>query len=296
MSLTHLARFKVRYYECDQYGHVNNANYLRYMQEAAFGASAQAGYDFARYDQIGQYWLVRETDLEYLKPLRYGDEFEIKTWVQDFRRVRSRRLYEFRMSGSDDPIARASTDWVYLDAKTNRPVTVPSEMINAFFPEGAPPAAPPRDPFPAAPPPPPGVFKMRRRVTFNEIDMAQHVNNAVYLSYVEDAAMQVSAHHGWPLEQMSAQGLAVIVRRQRIEYLQPAVMDDELEIATWVSNVKRASATRHFIISRRRDGEVLARVHTGVVWVDLATGQPIRIPEQFLADFAPNVVKALKES
>ncbi len=37
--------FRVRSYECDGYGHVNHANYLRYMQEAAFDASAAAGYD-----------------------------------------------------------------------------------------------------------------------------------------------------------------------------------------------------------------------------------------------------------
>jgi acyl-CoA thioester hydrolase len=289
MPLTHLEKFKVRYTECDRYGHVNNANYLRYMQEAAFGASAAAGYDFAKYDELGQYWLVRETDVEYLKPLRYHDEFEIKTWVQDFRRVRSRRLYEFRLSGSDDLIARASTDWVYLDLKANRPVSIPPEMIVAFYPEGVPDQAPPRDPFPAAPPPPPGVFKLRRRVTFNEIDMAQHVNNAVYLSYVEDAAMQVTAHYGWPIDQMYIQNQAILVRRQRIEYLQPALMQDEIEIVTWVSAVKRVSATRHFIISRAIDGEVLARVHTGVVWVDLITGQPQRFPEKFLADLAPNL-------
>ncbi len=291
MPLTHLEKFKVRYTECDQYGHVNNANYLRYMQEAAFGASADAGYDFARYDELGQYWLVRETDIEYLKPLRYQDELEIKTWVQDFRRVRSRRLYEFRLSGSDDLSARAATDWVYLDLKTGRPVTVPAEMIAAFFPEGAPRQAPPRDPFPAAPPPPPNVFKLRRRVTFNEIDMAQHVNNAVYLSYVEDAAMQVSAHYGWSIDRLTAQNFAVIVRQHRIEYLQPAVLDDDLEIATWVSHIKRSSATRHFSISRAVDGQLLARVNTGVVFIALSTGRPIRIPDQFAADLGRNMVE-----
>lgn len=88
MPLTHIEKFKVRYTECDQYGHVNNVNYLRYMQEAAFDASAAAGYAFKRYDELGQYWLVRETEIEYLKPLTYGDEFELKTWVVDFRRVR----------------------------------------------------------------------------------------------------------------------------------------------------------------------------------------------------------------
>ncbi len=290
MPLTHIAKFKVRYYECDRYGHVNNANYLRYMQEAAFGASADAGYDFAKYDQLGQYWLVRETELEYLKPLLYADEFEIKTWVQDFRRVRSRRMYEFRSSSTQELIARASTDWVYLDLKTNRPVTVPIEMINAFFPEGMPQVAPPRDPFPDAPPPPPGVFKLRRRVTFNEIDMAQHVNNAVYLSYVEDAAMQVLPAFGWPIDQLLAKDCAIYARHHRIEYLQPALLDDEIEIATWVSQIKRSSGVRHFTITRVSDGQLLARVNTVAVWVDLKTGQPARFPEEFLRDLAPNVV------
>jgi acyl-CoA thioester hydrolase len=290
MPLTHIEKFKVRYTECDQYGHVNNANYLRYMQEAAFGASADAGYDFAKYDELGQYWLVRETDVEYLKPLRYQDEFEIKTWVQDFRRVRSRRLYEFRLSGSDELIARASTDWVYLDLKTNRPVSIPPEMIAAFYPEGAPTQAPPRDPFPDAPTPPPDVFTLRRRVTFNEIDMAQHVNNAVYLSYVEDAAMQVSAHYGWSADQMRAHNFAVVVRQHRLEYLQPALLGDEIEISTWVSNAKRVSATRHFVLKRIGDDQLLARVNTGVVFIDLTSGRPIPIPDQFSIDLAPNIV------
>src|SRR5512136_2963825 len=106
MLVTNTTRFRVRYVECDAYGHVNNANYLRYMQESAFDASAAVGYDVKRYDELGQYWLVRETEVEYVKPLKYGDEFEITTWVVDFRRVRSRRAYEFRLAGSAAIVAR----------------------------------------------------------------------------------------------------------------------------------------------------------------------------------------------
>lgn len=54
--------FRIRHYECDAYGHVNHANYLRYMQEAAFDASAAVGYDFEHYRAMGRLWLVRETD------------------------------------------------------------------------------------------------------------------------------------------------------------------------------------------------------------------------------------------
>ena len=38
--VTHTRTFRIRHYECDRYGHVNNANYIRYMQEAAMDASA----------------------------------------------------------------------------------------------------------------------------------------------------------------------------------------------------------------------------------------------------------------
>jgi acyl-CoA thioester hydrolase len=121
MPLTHTRTFRIRYYECDAYGHLNNANYLRYMQETAFDASAAAGYGPDRYAELNRIWLVYTTDIEYLRPLRFNDIVEVKTWVADFQRARSRRAYEFRLAGSDDLVARAHSDWVFLDTVTNRP-------------------------------------------------------------------------------------------------------------------------------------------------------------------------------
>jgi acyl-CoA thioesterase FadM len=43
-------------------------------------------------------------------------------------------------------------------------------------------------------------------------------------------------------------------------------------------------------MQRAHDDKLVARVQTVYVWVDIATGRPIRIPAQFLADFAPNIV------
>ncbi len=286
MPLTHSRTFRVRYYECDAYGHVNNATYLRYMQETAFDASTAAGYSPARYAELDRQWLVRATDIEYLQPLRYGDSVEVKTWVVDFERVTSRRVYEFYRQ--DELVAKAHTDWVYLQRSTGRPATIPPELIAAFFPEGLPGSTPPRAKFPPAPPPPPGVFTMQRRVTWQDIGPAGHVNNAVYLAYVEDCGFQVAAAHGWPLTRMVNEGFGIIVRRQQIQYRQPALLDDELELATWVSNFKRTSGIRHYVIRRLSDGELAARVQTVYVWVDLKTGRPITIPAHFLADFAPN--------
>lgn len=289
MPLTHIRTFRVRHYECDAYGHLNHANYLRYMQETAFDASAAAGYDFTRYQELGAIWLIRETDIEYLLPLRYDDRVEVKTWVEDFRRVRSRRAYEFRLAQSGTLAARASTDWAYLSRQDGRPVAIPEEMKTAFFPEGVPADALRRGRFPPAPPPPPGVFTMRRRVEWRDIDPMQHVNNATYLTYIEDCGMQVSAAHSWPLERMWGAGFGVVARRHRIEYLLPAVLDDELEIATWVYDVRAASVMRYYTITRSSDSAVLARAHTQWVWIDVASQKPIRIPQAFMTDFAANI-------
>ena len=190
----------------------------------------------ARYEAMGRLWLVRETDLESLLPLRYGDTVHVKTWVDDFRRVRSRRAYEFRLASSGEIAARASTDWVFMEAATGRLATIPPELMTAFFPEGMPERAQPRERLPSASPPPTGVFISRRRVMWRDIDAAQHVNNSNYLAYVEDCAAQVVAAHGWSLERMRSEGAALVVRRFQIEHLQPALLDDELELTTWASH------------------------------------------------------------
>jgi acyl-CoA thioester hydrolase len=292
MPMIHTRTFRVRHCECDAHGYVRRANYLNYMQEAAFDASAAAGYDFARYEKMGHHWLVRETDIEYLYPLRYGDSAQVKTWVLDFRRVRSRRAYELRLAESGELVARASTDWVLLDSATRRPASIPQAMMEAFFPEGVPDQAPPRPRFPPAPEPPPGIFWLRRRVEWRDIDPAQHVNNAVYLEYLEDCEVQALAAHGWPQVRLRAEGFAIVARRYQIEYRQPAVLGDELELATWLSDPKRSTAARHYTVTRVSDSALLARAH--MLWeaADVKTRQPIPLPRPLAAGLAPNIAES----
>jgi acyl-CoA thioester hydrolase len=289
MPLTYTRAFRVRHSECDSYGHVNNTHYLRYMQESAFDAAAAVGYGIEWSATSGHVWLIRESEIDYIKPLRYGDTVSVKTWVDDFRRTRSRRLYEMT-NQIGDLVSRAATDWVYVDAVTLRPTSMPPEMIAAF---GLSPdqesAARPK--FPVPPPPPAGVFKTRRTVQFREIDGLQHVNNAVYLDYAEDCGMQIINAFGWTLAQMQERGFGIVVKRHQIEYKQSAVMDDELEISTWVSGLRRASGTRHYTIHRLRDGALLVQVNSECVWIDLKTGRPIGIPADFIAAFEPNIVR-----
>jgi acyl-CoA thioester hydrolase len=161
-------------------------------------------------------------------------------------------------------------------------------LILAFFPEGAPGEFPPRQPFPISPPPP-GAFKILRTVRWEDIDALGHVNNAVYMDYVNEGGFQVCAAFHWPWQRMLEHGFTLVLRQTRLQYLQPAVLGDQLEITTWVSDVRRTTARRHFTLHRASDGILLAQAYTQAVWVDLNTHHPIRIPGQMLADFAPNI-------
>jgi acyl-CoA thioester hydrolase len=282
--------FRIRLYECDAYGHVNHATYLRYMQEAALDASAAVGYDIAWYDAAGRYWLILQTGITYLRPLQYEDTVSVKTWVSDFRRATSRRRYQLRIAGSDELAAEGFSDWVYLDTQSLRPVRVPPHMAEAFTPPGGLPANEGRDPFPEQPPTPEGAYRMRRRTRWSEIDPAGHVNNAAYLTFFEDCAMELMVDRGWPAARMHADGYGIVAREFRIQYQAPALLDDVLEVATWVSQVKRATVLRHYVIQRVSDGELIVRAQALWVWIDLNTGRPLRIPAHYLEAFDNNII------
>jgi acyl-CoA thioester hydrolase len=289
MPLTHLRTFRVRHHECDAYGTVHPAVYMRYAQETAFDASAAAGYDMDRYEALDRLWLARESEIHYLHPLRYGDSVQVKTWVVDFRRVRSIRAYEFRHVASGELVARAFTDWVHLELSTGRPAHISPEMRAAFFPEGPPPPAPARERFPEAPPSPPDAYRQCRRAEWRDVDAAGHVNNTVYLAYIQECALQSLRALGWPIFRLEAEGVAIATRSHRIEYRQPTLLDDELEVATWLSDIQDAAAVRHTLVTRPADGAMIARARTVHSWVDLETGELVPMPEPLAGDIASTI-------
>ena len=289
MPHTFTTHFTVRHDECDAYGHLNNAVYLRYMQEAAFRASDDAGLGQAEYEALGHFWLIRETDIEYLRPVRGGETIAIKTWNEGFRRTMARRRYLFTRPESEEPIARAWTDWVFLNRDTMRPTTIPDPIHAAYFPESGRAPSFTRSAFPETPPAPAGIFKLERRVEWRDIDEMHHLNNAAYLSYVEDCAVQLAEHFGWSFDQWTNIGLAFVARQHRIQYLQPVLLDDPLEIRTWLFNVRRTSATRYYALHRATDGELLSQVATLWALIDLESGRPTRFPSTFYEVIGPNI-------
>lgn len=118
------------------------------------------------------------------------------------------------------------------------------------------------------------VFELTRHVVAADLDERDHVNNVVYLQWVQDAA---AAHWAHLSSDETRQQIAWVALRHEIDYLKPAVLDDEIVIRTWVGLSEGLSFERFTEVVRRADGRVLAGARTLWCPVDARTGRPQRL-------------------
>ena len=116
----------------DENRHVNNIEYVRRMQESAIAHTRVNGWTPEELHARGWTWVARSHFIEYLQPCRAGEPIEILTWVASFRKIRSQRKYRFVRVSDGALLARAETDWVFLDLKTGRPMPIPPEVVAAY--------------------------------------------------------------------------------------------------------------------------------------------------------------------
>lgn len=115
----------------DENGHVNNVAYVQWMQDIAVEHYEAIG-GTNPLQLVGATWVVREHRIEYLLPAFAGEEIEIKTWVENVRRVRSLRKYEFVRKSDGKVLVKGETDWVFVDVKTGAPRAIPEEVSKVF--------------------------------------------------------------------------------------------------------------------------------------------------------------------
>lgn len=131
MSPVYQFEIEVTAKDVDRNGHVNNVVYIQWMQDAAV-AHAQASGCTQASAAVGATWVVRTHHIEYLAPAFVGDKITLLTWPSNFQRVRSLRKYKFVRAQDKAVLARAETDWVFVNAKTGRPQSIPVEVKNTL--------------------------------------------------------------------------------------------------------------------------------------------------------------------
>ena len=132
MSKIFTRSFRVRWGELDPNGVVSPANYLRYLIETAWDWGIAMGWDADYSQNPDVFWVIRETEIHFLHPLRHNDEFDFTIWMVEWKRVRGMRCFEMKFKDSDKVIAQGTQHIVYMDAKTGRPKGLPEEDVERF--------------------------------------------------------------------------------------------------------------------------------------------------------------------
>lgn len=124
---------RVRHYEMDALGHVNNAVYQNYLEQAAIEHSEYLGLTLDVYRQVGGVFVMRRVEIDYLRPAVAGDTLEVTTWLKEMRGTRALRCYEIRKQNQDNLLVTAQALWVWVDAQTMRPRPIPNVMLDKFL-------------------------------------------------------------------------------------------------------------------------------------------------------------------
>lgn len=129
----------------------------------------------------------------------------------------------------------------------------------------------------------PQAFTLEHQVLPEEIDEYRHVNNAVYLQWLDRIAWTHSARLGMTLASCLELRRGMAVRHTRIDYLEAALLQDSLLLATWlVACDGRLRCTRRFEILRLTDGKRVADAEIEYFCLNLDNGRPSRFPREFV--------------
>ena len=209
--------YRVRFDEAGADGRIRTSSLLRYAQDIAWRHSEDLGFDRNWYTDRGRWWVVRSVELEVLAPVAMGRTLRVATAVTGHRRIWARRRGEFRLADAT-LAAVVTTDWVIVDVR-GRIMRIPGDFGDAF-----PNVELDGDIIRVTPPlPPPDASRLTLRVRPRDIDLMGHVNNAVYLDWLEEAV----AAAGDPA------ATTALPRYMAIEYAASAELGETLEAVAW---------------------------------------------------------------
>ncbi len=120
------------------------------------------------------------------------------------------------------------------------------------------------------------------KVTTDDLDGFHHVNNAVYLKWMDATVWEHTRHVGLTEQACLDLNRGMAAVRHEIDYLSSALLNDEIVVYNWLSaNDGRLRASRLFQMIRLGDKKTILRARSDYVCTNLTTGRPTRMPDAF---------------
>ena len=115
---------RVRTYECDSYGHVNNANYLHYLEFGRYEFLRTIGFDFTQVTKAGFGVYIARIEIDYKRPAITDDELKIKTWP--IKKGAVSGIVTQEIWRKEELLVSANVTWAFVDS-SGIPVKIPKE-------------------------------------------------------------------------------------------------------------------------------------------------------------------------
>ncbi len=127
------------------------------------------------------------------------------------------------------------------------------------------------------------AFEMIVSVLPEDIDQQNHVNNTVYLRWVQEVA---TAHWRAVATADARENIGWVVLRHEIDYKTPACLGDEIVLRTWVGKSTRLTFERFTEIRRSGDDQLLSNARTLWCPINAQTARPTRVPAEVREQFS----------
>ncbi len=262
---------RVRAYECDSLGHVNNSVYLQYLHQTTHevlgGSSANEIFLFPR-----------ALSIEYQAPARDGDELKIELWRLEGDEAQYTLAYKITRIGDDAPVIAARIEWEWRDRVSD--ARQPFLEQNPSLPISEIPS--PLKPFIVPRENEARPFHWRHRARRYELDASNRVAVSAYTNWLEEATYDYAARVGWDMDKMRAEDFIVLQYRRDTEFFDAAQYGDEIEIVSRLIVVQRVRGMWRHEMFRAGMNELILRDYSTGVFLDWS-GRP-RLPPQAMMD------------
>ncbi len=125
--------FTVRSYELDSLGHLNNAVYFSWLEEATFAWLGQCGLPFSDFAGRGWYPIVVHAEIDFRAEANSGDCISVEGWAERYGQTSMHLGYRLIRNSDQTLIAEGKRVWVFVDNKTGK-IPVPPEIREALGP------------------------------------------------------------------------------------------------------------------------------------------------------------------
>lgn len=118
-----------------------------------------------------------------------------------------------------------------------------------------------------------------------QIDFNGHVNNAVYIQWMEIGRIKLLEAVGLPTHEVLKQGITPVLVHTSITYKSPLYLGDRVRVELWLSELRNASATMQFRFETPQQKLAAEGTQKGL-FVDRETMRPKRLPAEARTSFA----------